>query len=98
MKKEIWFESGNQKIDLSKITRLYPAVLIYAAGERASVSLEWAEMKADMIVLESYVLICDFDPVGEVPINRIELRYATKEELFEAMRTIAEVLKCRNEG
>ncbi len=93
MKKEIWFETGNQKIDLAKVPRLYPAALVHAAGETASVSLEWAEMKAEIIVLESYVLICDFDPVGEIPLNRVELRYATKEELFEAMNAIAEALK-----
>ncbi|MBV5321858.1 MAG: hypothetical protein JZU62_09230 [Sulfuricurvum sp.] len=93
MKKEMIFEMSDMQIDLAKITRLYPAALIYAAGERASVSLEWAELKADQITLEAYVLICDFDPIGEVPINRVELRYETKEELFEVMQTIAMRLK-----
>ncbi|AFV98045.1 MULTISPECIES: hypothetical protein [unclassified Sulfuricurvum] len=93
MKNEMIFESNNYKIDLKKITRLYPAALIHAGGESASVSLEWAELKADQITLESYVLICDFDPVGEVPINRIELRYSTKEELFTVMQEIAQKLQ-----
>lgn len=89
MNNELIFESNGEKIDLKKITRLYPAALIHAGGESASVSLEWAELKADQITLECYVLICDFDPVGEVPINRIELRYSTKEELFGVMQEIA---------
>lgn len=93
MNNEMLFETSGHRIDLAKITRLYPAALVYAAGERASVSLEWAEMKAEQIILESYVLICDFDPIGEVPINRIELRYQTKEELFSVMQAIAERLK-----
>ena len=93
MNNEMMFESNGEKIDLKKITRLYPAVLIHAGGESASVSLEWAELKADQIILEAYVLICDFDPVGEVTINRIELRYSTKEELFEAMQEIAQTLQ-----
>ena len=93
MKNEMIFESNNYKIDLKKITRLYPAALIHAGGESASVSLEWAELKADQITLESYVLICDFDPVGEVPINRIELRYSTKEELFSVMQEIAQKIQ-----
>ena len=93
MKNEMIFETNNYKIDLKKITRLYPAALIHAGGESASVSLEWAELKADQITLESYVLICDFDPVGEVPINRIELRYSTKEELFTVMQEIAQKLQ-----
>ena len=93
MTNEMIFEANGVKIDLLKITRLYPAALIHAAGESASVSLEWAELKADQISLESYVLICDFDPVGEVPINRIELRYSTKDELFQAMQDIAQKLQ-----
>lgn len=93
MKQEMLLETSGVQIDLSKITRLYPAALIHAGGESASVSLEWAELKADQITLESYVLICDFDPVGEVPVNRIELRYDTKEELFDVMQEIALRLK-----
>jgi hypothetical protein len=81
------------EIDLAKVTRLYPAALISAAGERASVSLEWAQSKQDKVVLESYVLICDFDPIGEVPVNRVELRFETKEQLFEAMNEISKILK-----
>lgn len=92
MNNEIIFEMSGHRIDLKKITRLYPAALIHAAGERASVSLEWADLKAEQITLESYVLICDFDPIGEVPTNRIELRFKTKDELFSAMQEIAEKL------
>ncbi|MDD4883512.1 hypothetical protein [Sulfuricurvum sp.] len=83
------YQSGDRQIDLSKITRIYPAVLISAGGESASVSLEWAEMKADLIHIETYLLVCDTDPIGEVPLNRIELRYETKEALFEAIREIS---------
>lgn len=93
MKQEIIFETDGKQIDLSKVTRLYPAVLIHAAGERASVSLEWAEQKADVITIEAYVLICDFDPIGEVPVNRIELRYSTKDELFQIMQDISHRLQ-----
>lgn len=81
------------EIDLDKVTRLYPAALISAGGESASVSLEWAEMKKDQILLEAYVLICDFDPVGEVPLNRVELRFETKEKLFNAMGEIGNLLQ-----
>lgn len=93
MKNELIFEVDGKKIDLSKVTRLYPAALIHAAGERASVSLEWAELKADVITIEAYVLICDFDPIGEVPINRVELRYETKDELFQVMQEISQRLR-----
>lgn len=85
------YEGG--EIDLSLVTRLYPAALISVGGESASVSLEWAEMKKEQITLEAYVLICDFDPVGDVPMNRVEIRYETKEALFSAMKDIASLVK-----
>lgn len=92
MNGEMIFEVDGKRIDLSKITRLYPAVLIHAGGESASVSLEWAELKAEQIEIEAYLLVCDFDPVGEVPVNRIELRYPTKEALLSDMQLIAQKL------
>ncbi len=93
MKNKMIFVSNDQEIDLGKITRLYPAALINAGGESASVSLEWAELKANQITLEAYVLVCDFDPVGEIPLNRVELRFDTKEELFRVMQEIAMQVK-----
>ncbi|HLD24077.1 MAG TPA: hypothetical protein VJA83_09035 [Sulfuricurvum sp.] len=93
MKQEMIVVVEGKEIDLAKITRLYPAALIHAGGESASVSLEWAELKAAQITLEAYVLICDFDPVGEVPLNRIELRFETKEELFSVMQEMAIQIK-----
>ncbi|MDO9306037.1 MAG: hypothetical protein Q7T77_11990 [Sulfuricurvum sp.] len=90
------YKHEEYEIDLTKVTRLYPAALISAGGESASVSLEWAQMKEDKIFLEAYVLICDFDPVGEVPVNRIELKFETKEQLFLAMNDISILLKEEN--
>jgi hypothetical protein len=86
------YKHQNYEIDLTKVTRLYPAALISAGGESASVSLEWAQMKEGKIVLEAYVLICDFDPIGEVPVNRIEMKFETQEALFSAMNEIALML------
>lgn len=92
MRQTMYVYDGGE-IDLSLVTRLYPAALISAGGESASVSLEWADMKKEQVILEAYVLICDFDPVGEVPLNRVEIRYETKEELFAAMNDIAALVK-----
>jgi len=90
------YRHKNYEIDLTKVTRLYPAALISAGGESASVSLEWAQMKEGKVVLEAYVLICDFDPVGEIPVNRIEVQFETKEELFIAMNDISFLLSEKN--
>jgi hypothetical protein len=80
------------EIDLKKITRLYPAATVNVSGERAQVSLEWAEMKENVIEIESYVLVFDIDPLQEVPKNRIELVYKTKEELILAINDVAKYL------
>ena len=92
MAQQVYVYEGGE-IDLSLVTRLYPAALISAGGESASVSLEWADMKKEQVTLEAYVLICDFDPVGDVPVNRVEIRYETKEALFSAMNDIASLVK-----
>ncbi len=41
--------SQGYDIYLSKTTRLYPAVIVSAAGESVQISLEWAELKHDVI-------------------------------------------------
>ena len=87
------YEAQGKKIDLTKITRLYPAATVEAAGGGAQVSLEWAEMKKDVVPITAFVLVFDIDPLGEVPDNRIELVYASREELIEAMNEVAEYFK-----
>ncbi len=86
------YKAQNREINLEKITRLYPAALVNAAGECAQVSLEWAEMKADVITIESYVLIFDIDPLEEEPKNRIELSFESKDALIEAINDVAKYL------
>ena len=83
------YEYNDESYDLSKVTRLYPAAVIEVpGGESAQVSLEWADLKSDKVSVAYYVLIFDFDPVGEVPVNRKELKFDTKEELFNSMREV----------
>jgi hypothetical protein len=86
------FIAQGHNINLNKTTRLYPAATIKAGGESAQVSLEWAQMKADVIEVLSYVLVFDFDPLEEIPRNRIELVYDSKEALIEAMREVSNII------
>ena len=84
------FESQGKQIDLTQITRLYPAATVDVQGELAQVSLEWAKMEKKQVVpIHSYVLIFDIDPLGEVPNNRIELIYESEDKLIEAMKEVA---------
>lgn len=87
------YESQGHAIDLTQITRLYPAATVDVHGEEAQVSLEWAEMKKDEVNLSGYVLVFDFDPPGEVPDNRIMLRFDTQEALISAMQEVGALLQ-----
>ena len=88
------YEYKNETYDLDKVTRLYPAATVEVpGGERAQVSLEWADLKSDKIVIAYYVLVFDFDPVGEAPVNRKELKCATQDELFSVMQEVNSYFK-----
>ena len=88
------YEYKNEQYDLTKVTRLYPAATVeIPGGESAQVSLEWAEMKSDKVIIAYYVLVFDFDPVGEVPVSRKELRCDTQDELFAVMQEVNSYFK-----
>ena len=87
------YKSHGHELDLRKITRLYPAAQVDVHGEIAQVSLEWAELNGDKVKLSKYVLVFDFDPLGEVVRNRVEIPFDTKEELFEEMRKVDTFVK-----
>ena len=83
------YEYKNETYDLTKVTRLYPAAIVEVpGGDTAQVSLEWADMKKDKIEVPYYVLVFDFDPLGEVPTNRKELKCESKDELFAVMQEV----------
>lgn len=84
------YNSKIGEIDLGKVIRLYPAVVIIADGEAVHMSLEWAEMNMDKISVESYVLVFDFTPSGEKARDKKEIFYKTKDELFLAMQEVAQ--------
>ncbi len=87
------YKSHGYELDLNKITRLYPAVQVDVHGEIAQVSLEWAELNGDKVKLSNYVLVFDFDPLGEVVKNRVELLFSTKDELFDEMQKVDAFVK-----
>ena len=87
------YSSQGHELDMNKITRLYPAVRVDVHGEFAQVSLEWAELNKDKVKLSSYILVFDFDPLGEVVQNRVELLFESKEELVDEMLRVDEFIK-----
>ena len=58
-------------------------------GDVAEMSLEWAELYADKVKLNSYVLVFDFTPIHEEKKNRTVLEFKTKDELLLAMQEVS---------
>ena len=83
------YKSKDGDIDLSKITRLYPAAVIDMYGEVAEMSLEWMEDNEGKVKLVHYVLVFDSTPVGEDNRVRTVLTFSTKDELIEEMNEVA---------
>ena len=84
------YKSKIGNIDLSKLTRLYPAAVVEVNGETAEMSLEWIDMNADKVNLMSYVLVFDFTPLEEEVRDKKELHFETKDELIETMTEVAQ--------
>lgn len=84
------YNSKDGEIDLSKITRLYPAAVIEMYGEVAEMSLEWMDSNADKVKLLHYVLVFDFTPLNEEVKNKQVLNFETKDELMQAMTEVAQ--------
>lgn len=87
------YRAQDMEIDLDKITRLYPAAIVIDSGESVQMSLEWAKEKRDVVKIEYYVLIFNFDKVGEIVKNSKELKFDTEEELIAAMKDVASYFK-----
>ena len=84
------YKSKKGDIDLSKITRLYPAAVVDVEGEVAEMSLEWMEMNEDKVKLVHYVLVFDFTPVGSDEKQRTVLTFKKKNELIETITEVAQ--------
>ncbi|MDB2562185.1 hypothetical protein N9X61_01125 [Sulfurimonas sp.] len=83
------YKSKDGEIDLSNITRLYPAAVIEMYGEVAEMSLEWMESNADKVKLLHYVLVFDLTPLNEEVKKKKTLVFDTHEELIDAMTEVA---------
>ena len=83
------YKSKIGDIDLTKITRLYPAAVVSVNGETAEMSLEWIDMNADKVDVTSFVLVFDFTAPKEEIRDKKELHFETKEELIETMTEVA---------
>lgn len=86
------YSSKEGDLDLDKITRLYPAVVVDMHGEVAEMSLEWADLYGEKVKILRYVLIFDFTPLNEDVKDRTTLVFSTKEELIAEIQEVAKYL------
>ena len=77
-------------IDLSKLTRIYPAAVVNVDGDIAEMSLEWADMNSDKVKITSFVLVFDFTPPNEKIRDKKELYFQTKDELIAAIQEVSQ--------
>jgi len=85
------YKSKEGDLDLSKLTRLYPAVVVDMQGEVAEMSLEWVELYGEKVKLLSYILVFDFTPLNADVWEKVTLSYETKEELIATMSEVAQL-------
>ena len=83
------YKSKEGDLDLDKLTRLYPAVVIEMQGEMAEMSLEWMEMNEGKVNIVHYVLVFDFTPLNEDVKDRTTLIFETKDELIAEMQEVS---------
>ena len=85
------YKSKEGDLDLKKITRLYPAVVVEMQGEMAEMSLEWMDMNEGKVNIVHYVLVFDFTPLNEDVKDRTTLVFETKDELVNEMQEVGKV-------
>jgi len=90
------YKSKIGDIDLSKLTRLYPAAVVEVQGEVAEMSLEWIEMNEEKVNLKEYILVFDFTPPKEEVKDKKVLHFETKEELMQEMQEVAKLFNAKN--
>ena len=86
------YKSKEGDLDLSKITRLYPAVVVDMHGEVAEMSLEWMDMNEGKVKIVHYVLVFDFTPLNEDVKDRTTLVFESREDLIEEIQKVAVLL------
>ena len=86
------YKTSEGDLELDKLTRLYPAVVVDMQGEVAEMSLEWEELYGDKVKIVHYVLVFDFTPLNEDVKERATLVFDTKEALIEEIQEVAKYL------
>ena len=86
------YKTNEGDVELEKLTRLYPAVVVDMQGEVAEMSLEWEELYGDKVKIVHYVLVFDSTPLHEDVKERVVLTFETREALMAEIQEVAKYL------
>jgi len=86
------YKTVEGELDLSKLKRLYPAVVVELDGDIAEMSLEWGDMNHNKVKIINYVLVFDFTPKDQEEKVKTTLSFKDKESLFTEMQKVSEVI------
>lgn len=78
------------EIDLSKLIRLYPAVVVDSDGEVAEMSLEWVDLYGSKVKILAFVLVFDFTSPTQEKKDKKTIEFKTKDELIKAMQEVSQ--------
>ena len=87
------YKSKHGDLDLTKVTRLYPAVVVDMEGEIAEMSLEWFDLYGGKVKFVSFVLVFDYTSLSEEKKTRTVLEFDDKNELIETMQEVSKVFQ-----
>lgn len=83
------YKSKDGDLDLTNLTRLYPASVVDLDGDVSEMSLEWTDMNADKVNILRYVLVFDFTPQGDDIKIKTTINFDTKDELIAELEKVA---------
>ena len=83
----------DREIDLTKVVRIYPAVVVEFEGEKSEMSLQWTEENMDRITILEYVLNIDYSQNRDIGDR---FTFSTQEELLEAVQELYGIIKREN--
>ena len=86
------YKTKEGDVDLSKLTRLYPASVVELNGDVAEMSLEWTDLNEDKVKVLRYILVFDFTPFNQEEKIKTTLSFNTKDELILEMQKVSEAL------
>ena len=87
------YKSKDGEIDLTNLTRLYPASVVDLDGDVSEMSLEWTELNGDKVKILRYVLVFDFTPQGDDKKIKTTINFDTKEKLIEELQKVASLFQ-----